>query len=204
MLYGNVNMLALERLKEVQDRFNLLQSQKTDLIKTRTQIERFLTDLDKEAIKKFEKTLQGVKFHFNEIFRKLFGGGKAELHVIKDEKVDTLEQGIEIMVKLPENEFKNLSLLSGGEKSLSSIALVLAIFKVNVNPFCILDEVDAALDENNIVKFAGLIREFSKDTQIIIITHNKRTMLEADVIYGLTKDTSGISKKIVVDLKEVA
>ena len=152
--------------------------------------------LNKTSREKFAKAFEEIRGHFQLIFRKLFGGGKADL--ILEEADDILEAGIEVIARPPGKETRSISLLSGGEKSMTALALQFAVFRTKPSPFCFLDEVDAALDEANNERFNLLIQEFNLDTQFIVITHAKRTMSIADVIFGVTMQTQGVSKKISV------
>jgi chromosome segregation protein len=142
------------------------------------------------------KNFEAIHVNFSELFRKLFGGGRAE--IILEDPDDVLECGIEIVARPPGKQLQSISLLSGGEKTMTAVALLLAIFKSKPSPFCLLDEVDAALDEANIERFCLLVQEFLKDSQFIIITHSRRTMSIADVIYGITMQEQGVSKKVSV------
>jgi chromosome segregation protein len=162
-------------------------------------LEAFIEKVNKESQKLFDSTIEIVRSHFGEIFRKLFNGGKADIVVEKEEGVEPLEQGVEILARLPKKEVTKLSLMSGGEKSLTALALTLALFKTKPTAFCILDEVDAALDETNVQKFAALVKEYSQETQFIVITHNKRTMMVADRMHGITMQPPGITRKISVN-----
>src|SRR5438309_41708 len=148
----------------------------------------------------FRETLAAIRTHFQELFRKLFGGGMADI-VLEDE-ADVLESGIEVIARPPGKELRSISLMSGGEKTMTAVALLLAIFRSKPSPFCILDEVDAALDEANIGRFTSVLREFLDRSQFIIITHSKRTMTVADVLYGITMQESGISKRVAVRFED--
>ena len=150
----------------------------------------------------FIETLQTVKGHFATLFRDLFGGGQAD--VILEEDVDILESGIEIVARPPGKEPRSISLLSGGEKTLTCVALLLAIFRSRPSPFCVLDEVDAALDEANIERFIGVLTEFLAWTQFIVVTHSKKTMTCANTLYGVTMQESGISKRVSVRFEDVS
>ena len=196
---GSVNLLSIDRLKELEDRHTILTTQEADLVKSKEKLMEFIRDINRESRELFEKTLSDVKVSFNELFRKLFSGGKAEITLL-DDGVDIMSAGIEVLVKPPQKELTKISLLSGGEKTLTALALIMALFKVNPSPFCVLDEADAALDESNVNKFTGLIREFVDTTQFIVITHNKRTLAMADILYGITMERPGVSKKVTVSL----
>ena len=141
-----------------------------------------------------------IRTHFQELFRKLFGGGMADI-VLEDE-VDILESGIEIIARPPGKELRSISLMSGGEKTMTAVALLLAVFRSKPSPFCLLDEVDAALDEANIGRFTDVLREFLDKSQFIIVTHSKKTMACADVLYGITMQESGISKQVAVRFED--
>ena len=140
--------------------------------------------------------------HFQELFRKLFGGGDAD--IVLEDPSDVLECGIDIVARPPGKELRSISLLSGGEKTLTAVALLLAIFKSRPSPFCILDEVDAALDEANVDRYSTVVKGFQDTTQFIVITHNKRTMTIADVMYGVTMEQSGVSKRMAVRFEDVS
>src|SRR3989338_1866898 len=156
-------------------------------------------DLSKEL---FEKSFNEIRDNFNAMFRKLFGGWKSNIFL--EEGPDILEAGIEIFAQPPGKELRSISLLSGGEKSMTAVALLLAIFQAKPSPFCILDEVDAALDESNIGRFSQVLEEFSQKSQFVVITHNKRTMTVGGTLFGITMEEPGISKKVAVKLEEMA
>jgi len=156
--------------------------------------------LNKQSREKFQDTFVKIRENFQQIFRKLFGGGKAD--VILEDSEDILEAGIEIIAQPPGKEAMSISLLSGGEKSLAAIALLFAVFETKPSPFCFLDEVDAALDEANNERFNLIIKEFQKNSQFIVITHAKRTMSIADILYGITMQKRGVSEKISVRFDE--
>jgi chromosome segregation protein len=157
--------------------------------------------LNKKSREKFRETFEEIRVHFQQIFRKLFGGGKAD--IVLEDAEDILEAGIEIIARMPGKETMSISLLSGGEKALTAIALLFAVFKIKPSPFCFLDEVDATLDEANNERFNMLLREFQKDSQFVVITHSKRTMSIAEVLFGITMQTRGVSKKISVRFDKV-
>ena len=189
---GSVNMEALEELTRVEGEFNSLQAQHNDLHAAQQSLQQIIDEINGGSRKLFTDTLTAVRGYFQELFRKLFGGGQADI-VLEDES-DVLESGIEITARPPGKELRALSLLSGGEKTLTAVALLLAIFRNKPSPFCILDEVDAALDEANTQRLAGVLREFLDRSQFIVITHKKRTMAAADRLWGVTMQESGISR----------
>jgi len=197
---GNVNIDAIDEQETLDKRHNFLSSQVQDLNSSRGQLQQLINRLNKKSREKFSQTFEEIRGHFQEIFRKLFGGGKAD--IILEEAEDILEAGIEVIARPPGKETRSISLLSGGEKSMTAIALLFAVFKTKPSPFCFLDEVDAALDEANNERFNMLLREFQKDSQFIIITHAKRTMSIADVLFGITMQIRGVSKKISVKFGE--
>ncbi len=198
--FGAVNVVALDQMTELEEREKFMLAQQEDLHRSKGQLEDLIRQLNKESRELFDKTFDFVKEQFNVIFRKIFGGGKADLVLEQSPNVDSMEQGLEILARPPGKELTSISLLSGGERSLTAIALVMALFKANPSPFCLLDEADAALDEKNVERYAGVVREFSLDTQFIVITHNKRTMAVCDVLYGVTMEQQGVSKKVSVSL----
>jgi len=193
---GNVNVDAIKEQAELEQRYEFLSVQTEDLTKSKTQLEQLISRINKESRAKFQETFDEVRKNFHVTFRKLFGGGKAD--VFLEDPYDILECGIEIIARPPGKETRSISLLSGGEKSLTALALLFAVFKSKPSPFCILDEADAALDEANIERFNMIVQEFQKDSQFIIITHSKRTMSIVDVLFGITMQTQGVSKKISV------
>ena len=199
---GNVNLNAITEQDELETRFSFLTSQLQDLMNAKNQLQEVIRKINKTSRDMFEQTFNAVKENFAVIFRKLFGGGKAD--IILEEEKDVLEAGIEIIARPPGKEPRSISLLSGGEKSLTAVALLFAIFKSRPSPFCILDEVDAALDENNTERFVGMIREYQKDSQFIVITHSRRTMSAADTIYGITMQEAGVSTRIAVRFEDLA
>jgi chromosome segregation protein len=198
--FGAVNVVALDQLNELEEREKFMLAQVEDLSRSKGQLEELIRDLNKESRELFEKTFDFVKEQFGQIFRKIFGGGKADIILDTTENVDPMERGLEIMARPPGKELTSISLLSGGERSLTAIALVMALFKANPSPFCLLDEADAALDEKNVERYAGVVKEYSADTQFIVITHNKRTMAVCDSLYGVTMEQQGVSKKVSVNL----
>ncbi len=198
---GNVNVGAIDEQEALEQRHNFLSSQVEDLNLSRAQLQQLISRLNRKSREKFRKTFEEIRVHFQEIFRKLFGGGRAD--IVLEDTEDILEAPIEIIARPPGKETRSISLLSGGEKALTAIALLFGVFKAKPSPFCFLDEIDAALDEANNERFNLLLREFQKDSQFIIITHAKRTMSIADVLFGITMQTRGVSKKISVRFGEV-
>ena len=197
---GNVNLDAIDEQKNLEQRHDFLSGQVEDLNTSRAQLQQLINRLNRQSRDKFRETFEQIRIHFQEIFRKLFGGGKAD--IVLEDAEDILEAGIEVIAKPPGKETRSISLLSGGEKSLTALALLFSVFKAKPSPFCFLDEVDAALDEANNERFDMLLREFQRDSQFIIITHYKRTMSVADVLLGITMQTQGVSKKISVRFSE--
>lgn len=193
---GPVNLVAIEEHKELQERYDFLTSQQQDLLDAKESLHKAINKINRTTRKLFMETFEKIKVYFKEYFRLLFGGGAADIYLI--DQADILESGIEIIVRPPGKKLQSISLLSGGEKALTSIALLFALFKVKPSPFCVLDEIDAPLDEANIDRFSRMLHEFIDSTQFIIITHNKKTISIADVMYGITMEKSGISKIVSV------
>jgi len=193
---GNVNLDAIDEQESLEQRHEFLSRQVEDLNVSRGQLQQLINRLNKQSREKFRETFEEIRVHFQDVFRRLFGGGKADIYL--EEAEDILEAGVEIMARPPGKQTRSISLLSGGEKSMTAIALLFAIFKARPSPFCFLDEIDAALDEANNERFNLMVREFQKHSQFIIITHAKRTMSIADVLFGITMQTQGVSKKISV------
>ena len=198
---GPVNMYALEEQQELEKRHSFLKVQSEDLESARSSLRDVIARINRRSRGLFQETFEAVKSHFNEIFRKLFGGGKADL--LLEEGEDILEAGIEIVARPPGKEPRNVSLLSGGEKTMTMIALLFAVFRSRPAPFCILDEVDAPLDEANVDRFNMIVREFMDRSQFVIVTHNKRTMGYANVLYGITMPEQGVSKRIAIKFEEI-
>jgi chromosome segregation protein len=196
---GNVNVDAIDQQSDLEQRYEFLATQVEDLNQSKIQLEQLIAKINKESRDKFQTTFDQIRENFQQIFRKLFGGGKAD--VILENPDDILESGIEIVARPPGKETRTISLLSGGEKTMTAIALLFSVFKSKPSPFCVLDEVDAALDEANNERFNLIVQEFQKQSQFIVITHSKRTMSIADVLYGITMQTQGVSKKISVQFE---
>ncbi len=196
---GQINLMAPEEFAEVKDRFDFLTGQLGDLVHAREDLKRVTTEIRTESTELFLDTYNKIKKNFHTVFRRLFGGGRAELRL---ENPDApLESGIEVFAQPPGKKLENINLLSGGERSLTGVSLLFAIYMVKPSPFCLLDEIDAALDEENVGRLANLLREFSNHSQFIVITHNKRTVAGADVLYGVTMEESGISKLVAIRLE---
>jgi chromosome segregation protein len=199
---GNVNLEALEELRQLDDRHQTLSAQYKDLSDAKNALSRIIDKINVDSRRLFGETLETVKGHFRTLFRDLFGGGQAD--ILLEEGVDILDSGIEIVARPPGKEPRNISLLSGGEKTLTCVALLLAIFRSRPSPFCVLDEVDAALDEANIDRFTAVLQGFLAWTQFVIVTHSKKTMTCADTIYGVTMQESGVSKQVSVRFEDVS
>jgi chromosome segregation protein len=193
---GNVNLDAIEEQTQLEARLEFLTTQLTDLRNSEKQLLDLIEKLNIESEQRFIETFKSVAEHFSALFKKLFGGGRAEL-TLMDEN-DVLECGIEILARPPGKEPQSISLLSGGEKTMTAIALLMAVFRSRPSPFVLLDEVDAALDEANNVRFNHVIQDFAQISQFIVITHSKRTMSTADVMYGVTMQEAGVSKRVSV------
>jgi len=198
---GNVNVDAIESQENLEKRYSFLSNQVEDLNKSKVSLQQLISRLNRKSREKFRETFEEIRVHFQQIFRKLFGGGKAD--IVLEDAEDILEAGIEIIARPLGKETRSISLLSGGEKALTAIALLFAVFKTKPSPFCFLDEIDAALDEANNERFNLLLREFQKDSQFVIITHSKRTMSIVDVLFGITMQTQGVSTKISVRFDQV-
>jgi chromosome segregation protein len=197
---GPVNFDAMSEEKELQERFTFMVSQRDDLFKAKESLLDAITKINKTTKDMFIETFNKVQAEFKNFFKLLFGGGEAELFLIDEN--DVLESGIEIVAKPPGKRLQNISLLSGGEKAMTALALLFAVFKVKPSPFCLMDEIDAPLDEANVDRFSRVLQEFTKNSQFIIITHNKKTITVADVMYGITMEESGISKVVSVKFGE--
>ena len=193
---GSVNLLAIEEYKQHEERHAFLTSQRDDLERSLQDTYRAIEKINQTSRERFMETFELIQKNFQEVFAQLFEGGETELLLTDPD--DVLESGVEIIARPPGKRPQSISMLSGGERSLVAVALLFAVFKIKPSPFCVLDEVDAALDEANVLRFTRLIRDFAKDTQFIIITHNKRTMETADVMYGVTMEQAGVSKLVSV------
>jgi len=200
--YVSVNLEALEESEALAARLATLQAQLDDVTGARTAIEQLVARIDDESRKLLADTIETVRGHFRELFTRLFGGGQAD--IVLEDGVDLLETAVEIVARPPGKEPRGISLLSGGEKTMTCVALLLSIFKSRPSPFCVLDEVDAALDEANVDRFVGVLRDFLSATQFIVVTHSKKTMAAADTLYGITMEEPGVSKRISVRFESAA
>ena len=198
---GNVNVGAIEEYKEVKERYDFLKAQVTDVEKAKSELTRMIAELCSEMEELFTTSFKQINTHFQQIFKELFGGGHARLYLSDESNV--LESGIEIEVSPPGKVIKNLSALSGGEQALVAISIYFAILNVNPAPFCFLDEIEAALDDVNVARYAQYLRRMTDHTQFIVITHRRGTMEAADVLYGVTMQEDGVSKILRLDLDKV-
>lgn len=199
---GPVNLGAIEEYQNLKNRYDFLKDQYQDLLSGKKSLEQLLIEIDEIMKKRFLENFSKIQEEFKVVYQRLFNGGKAQLSLCDPQRV--LETGIDIIVQPPGKKFQNLSLLSGGEKALTAVALLFSILKVNPSPFCLLDEIDAALDDANVKRVADLLKELGEKIQFIIITHRKGTMEMADCLYGVTMEESGISRLISVKLTERA
>ncbi|MTH52713.1 chromosome segregation protein SMC [Bacillus mangrovi] len=197
---GTVNLGAIDEYERVSERYQFLHDQREDLMGAKDTLHQIIDEMDTEMKRRFSETFQAIRSHFETVFQALFGGGRAELRL--SDPSDLLNTGVDIVAQPPGKKLQNLSLLSGGERALTAIALLFSILKVRPVPFCILDEVEAALDEANVHRFAQYLKRFSGQTQFIVITHRKGTMEESDVLYGVTMQESGVSKLVSVRLED--
>lgn len=200
---GHVNLMAPEEFREVSERYEFLSGQLEDLTKARNDLLKVTQEIRKESRELFIKTYEQIRRNFHAIFRRLFGGGRGELRLIDPDTI--LESGIEILAQPPGKKLENIALLSGGERSMTGVALLFATYMVKPSPFCVLDEIDAALDEANVNRFILLLKEFAKTSQFVVITHNKKTVTGAGTLLGVTMEEKGVSKLISIRIggKEV-
>ena len=197
---GDVNVGAIEQYKEVKERYGFLTQQRADILEAEEKLRGIIDELSILMEKQFREQFQVISENFSRVFQEMFGGGKAYLKLVDTERV--LESPIEIIAQPPGKNLQNMQLLSGGERALTAIAILFSILHMKPSPFCILDEIEAALDDANVSRYAQYLKEFAKDTQFIVITHRKGTMEHADVMYGVTMQEKGISKLISVDFTE--
>jgi chromosome segregation protein len=194
--FGAVNMMALEELNEAEERLTFLTTQRTDIVDGIASTEEALREIKRRSRERFRHAFEQINKNFGELFQELFGGGRGEMSLIEAD--DVLESGIDVIAQPPGKRLQNVLLLSGGEKAMAALALVLGIFHYRPSPFCLLDEVDAPLDEANVGRFTNKIAQMATDTQFIVITHNKRTMEMARALYGVTMEEAGVSKLVSV------
>jgi chromosome segregation protein len=197
--FGEVNLTAIEEYQELEERHTFLAGQKADLEESLNSLQQAIQRINRTTRKRFAETFELVNEKFKEVFPRLFCGGRAELKLTNED--DLLETGLDIIVQPPGKKLQNVSLLSGGEKALTAVALIFSIFLIKPSPFCLLDEVDAPLDDANIGRFNDMVREMSDFSQFILITHSKTTMAVADTLYGVTMEEPGVSKLVSVKLQ---
>ena len=198
----SVNLEALQEAEELAERLAKLEAQLADVTGAKESIEQLIARIDDESRRLLGETIETVRGYFRDLFERVFGGGQAD--IVLEEGVDLLEAAVEIVARPPGKEPRSISLLSGGEKTMTCVALLLAIFKSRPSPFCVLDEVDAALDEANVDRFVGVLRDFLSSTQFIVVTHSKKTMASATTLYGVTMEESGVSKRVSVRFESTA
>ena len=196
---GSVNIDAIKEYKEIKERYDFMSEQRLDLENSSNKLRKVINEMTETMKKQFAEQFKIINKNFGEVFAELFGGGKAEL--ILSDKENILESGIEINVQPPGKKLQNMMLLSGGERAFTAIALLFAILKINPAPFCVLDEIEAALDDVNVYRFAEYLKKFSENSQFLVITHRKGTMEAADTVYGITMEEKGISKLLSMKLK---
>ena len=199
---GEVNLMAIDEYQELEERYLFMTEQQEDLQKSLEGLQSAIAKINRTTRKRFRETFDQVNATFQELFPRLFNGGLAELR-LTDEN-DLLETGIDVVAQPPGKKLQNVTLLSGGEKALTAVAMIFSIFLIKPSPFCLLDEVDAPLDDANIGRFNEIVKDMAESSQFIIITHNKRTMEIADNLYGITMEEPGVSKLVSVCMKEVA
>ncbi len=197
---GPVNLVAIEEYKELEERYAFLTQQQDDLVRAKNQLMEMIKKINRTTTELFSETFRKVNDNFQEMFKKLFGGGSAKLVLVDEE--DVLETGIEIIARPPGKKLQSVSLLSGGERTLTAVALLFSLYQVKPSPFCLLDELDAALDESNIGRFVQSVKDFLASSQFIVITHNRQTISAADVLYGVTMEKHGVSKIVSVKFSD--
>jgi len=197
---GHVNLDAIDEYKEVSARYEFMSKQTDDLNRGKKELIQLIEEMTKCMTNQFSEQFEIISKCFSEVFAELFGGGSAKLSLSEPDNI--LESGIDIEVRPPGKKLQRLSLLSGGEMAFTAIALLFAILKVRPTPFCILDEIEAALDDNNIARFANYVKRFSDETQFIVVTHRRGTMEAADILYGVTMQEKGVSRIVAVDIQQ--
>ena len=196
---GSINIDSIQEYNQTKQRYDFMCEQRLDLEDGISKLKKVIQDMTNIMKEQFAKQFEIINRNFGEVFKELFGGGKAELTLTDSENI--LECGIDISVQPPGKKLQNMTLLSGGEKAFTAIALLFAILKINPSPFCVLDEIEAALDDVNVYRYADYLKKFTKDTQFLVITHRKGTMEVADTVYGITMEENGISKLLSMKLK---
>src|SRR5699024_8874381 len=196
---GNVNLNAIEEFETVNERYTFLKREEEDLLEARETLLKVIKEMDYEVSKRFKETFNEVNEQYKQVFKTMFSGGKAELRLTEDS--DYLNAGLLIYAEPPGKKLTNMSLLSGGERALTAISLLFSILEVRSSPFIILDEVEAALDEANVLRFSHYLRNLTSYSQCIVITHRKKTMEQSDRLFGITMQEKGVSELISVDLK---
>jgi len=200
--FGAINMRALEEYQELDERHQFLSRQRADIEQSISDTQKAIAEINRRSVEQFQDAFARIRENFIEVFQILFRGGQCDLRLL--DEGDLLESGIDIIAQPPGKRLQNVLLLSGGEKALTALALLIAIFRYRPSPFCVLDEVDAPLDDANVARFAQLVTELSRDTQFIVITHNKKTMEIAQTLYGVTMEEPGVSKLVSVDFRPQA
>jgi len=193
---GPVNLVAIDEYEETEQRHQFLSKQNDDLVKAKEQLLEVINRINTQTKEMFVETFNRIRENFQSMFVEVFGGGKADLRLV--DEGDVLECGIDIVARPPAKQLQTISLLSGGEQTMTAVALLFAIYQVKPSPFCVLDELDAPLDESNINRFIRILQRFLAHSQFVIITHNKRTIGMADVLYGVTMEEQGVSKIVSV------
>lgn len=191
---GSVNLVAIEEYAELKERFDFLNSQSSDLWKSKNELVSAIDEINEKSQKLFSETFEQIRKNFEFTFKKIFGGGAADLRLVESE--DMLDSGIEIVARPPGTVLKSLSLLSGGQRTMTAVSLLFAIYMVKPSPFCVLDELDAPLDDANIGRYTDILKEFTKYSQFLVISHSKKTVSAADTIYGVTMQERGVTKLI--------
>ena len=199
---GDVNVNAIEDYKNIMERYTFLKTQHDDLVEAEKTLNDIIVELDAAMRKQFKERFAFIASEFDKVFKELFGGGKGTLELMEDE--DILEAGVRIIAQPPGKKLQNMMQLSGGEKALTAIALLFAIQNLKPSPFCLLDEIEAALDESNVARYAKYLHKLTKHTQFIVITHRRGTMERADRLYGITMQEKGVSTLVSVNLIEGA
>ena len=199
---GPVNLVAIEEYKETEERYTFLTTQYDDLVKAKEQLLEVIEQINVETTEMFRATFEKIRANFRELFTEVFEGGKADLVLVDEE--DVLNSGIEIVARPPGKKLQSITLLSGGEQTMTAVSLLFSIYQVSPSPFCVLDELDAPLDESNINRFTRVLKRFIDQSQFLIITHNKRTISMADTLYGVTMQEHGVSKIVSVKFQETA